>query len=87
MRRDKMGHFRYRINRGHDSVVASGLWKLHYEIYADGVLALSGYGQRLEFSDRGGLNWFGLEAQVTGARVLSDVSRHLRPPVGLGDEF
>ena len=59
--------------------------EFHYEIYAKCVPSRVQNLERVQFAYQSLPHQFRPEAEVTGADVLSDVPRHLRPPVILRD--
>ena len=58
-----------------------GEGKFHDEIYTKHVPLQAQDLERVQFAYQSLPYWFRSKAEVTGADVLSDVPRHLRPPV------
>ena len=75
------------IYDSHDGVMSRGLWEFDHEINTECIPLCIWNGEQLKFT-----NWrvslgFRLEAEITGAYILADIPRHLRPPVVLGHQF
>ena len=75
------------IYNGHDSVMSGGLWEFDYEIDTECIPPCVRNGEQLKFA-----NWrvspgFHSEAEITGAYILANIPRHLRPPVVPGHQF
>jgi len=85
--RNKVYSLGDRIYDSHDGVMSRGLQEFNHEIDAECVPLCVQNGEQLKFA-----NWrvspgFCLEAEITGAYILADIPRHLRPPVVLGHQF
>jgi len=61
--------------------MSGGGGEFHYEINAKRVPSRVWDSERVQFTYWSLPCWFHPEAEVTGADVLSDVPRHLQPPV------
>jgi len=69
------------IYDSYNGVMSRGLWEFNHEIDTECIPLCVQNGERLKFT-----NWrmspgFRLEAEITGAYILADIPRHLRPPV------
>ena len=76
-----------RIYDSHDGVMSGGLWEFDHEIDTECISPYIWNGERLKFANRRVLPGFHLEAEITGAYILADIPRHLRPPVVLEHQF
>jgi hypothetical protein len=63
------------------------LWEFYYEVNQDCLPLFVWDLEGLEFAKGPMSLCLGLKAEVTSAAILTYVSQHLWPPVGLGDEF
>jgi len=72
---------------GHDSVMSGRLWEFDHEIDTERIPLCVRNGERLKFANRRVSPGFRLEAEITGAHILTDIPRHLRPPVVPGHQF
>jgi len=72
---------------GHDGVMSRRLREFNHEINTEHIPLCVRNGERLKFANRRVLPGFHLEAEITGAHILTDIPRHLRPPVVLGHQF
>jgi len=75
------------IYDSHDGVMSRGLWEFDHEIDTEHIPLCVWNRERLKFT-----NWrvspgFCPEAEITGAYILADIPRHLRPPVVPGHQF
>jgi len=59
--------------------------EFYNKIYTKRVLSQVWDPERVQFTYQSLPYWFCSEAEITGADVMSDVPRHLRPPVVLRD--
>jgi len=66
---------------GHDSVMSGGLREFDHEIDTKCIPPCVRNGERLEFANRRVSPGFRPEAEITGAHILTNIPRHLRPPV------
>jgi len=73
-----------RIHNSHDGVMSKGLWEFDHAIDAEHILLCVWHGERLQLANWRILPRFRLEAEITCTYILTDVPRHLRPPVILG---
>ena len=69
------------IYDSYNGVMSRGLWEFNHEIDTECIPLCIQNGEQLKFT-----NWrmspgFRLEAEITGAYILADIPRHLRPPV------
>ena len=72
---------------GHDGIMSGGLREFDYEIDTEHIPLCVRNRERLKFANRRVLPGFRLEAEITGAHILTDIPTHLRPPVVLGHQF
>ena len=75
------------IYNSHDDIMSGGLQEFDHEIDTEHIPLCVRNGKWLKFA-----NWrvspgFCLEAKITGAYILANIPRHLRPPVVLGHQF
>jgi hypothetical protein len=63
------------------------LWEFYYEVDRDCFPLFIWDFEGLEFAEGPMSLCFGPETEIASATILTYVSRHLWPPVGLGDEF
>jgi len=75
------------IYDSHDGVMSRGLWEFDHEIDTECIPPCVLNGERLKFANRRVSPGFRLEAEITGAYILADIPRHLRPPVVPGHQF
>ena len=75
------------IYDSHDGIMSRGLWESDHEIDTKHIPLCVRNREQLKFT-----NWrvslgFRLEAEITGAYILANIPRHLRPPVVPGHQF
>ena len=75
------------IYNSHDSIMSRGLWEFNHKINTKCIPLCIRNGEQLKFA-----NWrvspeFHPEAEITGAYILANIPRHLRPSVVLGHQF
>ena len=70
-----------RVYYSHDGTMSGGLWKFDHEIDTERIPPCVRNGERLKFANRRVSPGFRPEAEITGAHILTDIPRHLRPPV------
>jgi len=70
-----------RVYYSHDGVMSGGLREFDHEIDTECIPLCIWNGERLKFANRRVSPGFRLEAEITGAHILADIPRHLRPPV------
>ena len=87
VRRNEVYSLGDRVYYGHDGVMSGGLQKFDHEIDTKHIPPCVQNGERLEFANRRVSPGFRPEAEITGAHILTDIPRHLRPPVVLGHQF
>jgi len=75
------------IYNSHDSVMSRGLREFDHKIDTECIPPCIRNGEQLKFANRRVSPGFRPEAEITGAHILTDISRHLRPPVVLGHQF
>jgi len=75
------------IYNSHDSVMFGGLREFDYKIDTECIPLCIWNGEQLKFANRRVSPGFCLEAEITGAYILADIPRHLRPPVVPGHQF
>ena len=68
----------------HDSVVSEGLQEFDHKIDTECIPSCVWNGERLKFANKRVSPGFRPEAEIAGAYILADISRHQRPPVVLG---
>jgi len=78
---NEVGVFADQVHYVHNRIIAVGLGKLNYEIYADGVPVSLGDGEGLELTHRLVPLCLCPDAYVTGLHILTYISGHLQPPV------
>jgi hypothetical protein len=84
---NEVSPFPYQVHCYHDHVVSMCLWEFYHEVDQNHFPPFIGDVEGLKLAE-GLMSWgFGLKAEVAGAAVLTYVSQHLWPPVGLGDKF
>jgi len=76
-----------RIYDSHDDVMSRGLQEFNHKIDTEHIPLCIWNREWLKFA-----NWrvspgFRPEAEITGAYILANIPRHLRPPVVLGHQF
>jgi len=76
-----------RVYDSHDSVMSRGLREFDHEIDTECIPPCIRNGEQLKFTNRRVSPGFRLEAEITGAHILTDIPRHLRPPVVPGHQF
>jgi len=65
----------------HDGVMSRGLQEFDHEIDTECIPSCVWNREQLKFANRRVSPGFRLEAEITGAYILADIPRHLRPPV------
>jgi len=73
-----------RVYDSHDGVMSRELQEFNHEINTEHIPSCVWNGERLKFANRRVLPGFCPEVEITGAYILADIPRHLRPPVVLG---
>jgi len=71
----------------YDGVMSRGLWEFDHEIDTECIPPYVWNGEWLKFANKRVLPGFCPEAEITGAHILTNISRHLRPPVVPGHQF
>jgi len=71
----------------HDGVMFGELQEFDHEIDTECIPLCVRNGERLKFANRRVSPGFRLEAEITGAYILANIPRHLRPPVVPGHQF
>jgi len=71
----------------HDGVMSGGLQEFDHEIDTERIPPCVWNGERLKFANRRVSPGFRPEAEITSAHILTNIPRHLRPPVVLGHQF
>src|SRR5580704_10595145 len=84
---DEVTSFSCRVYRYHDRVVSVGFWEFYYEVDRDRLPSFAWDLEGLEFAEGPMPLCLGPKAEIASATVLTYVPRHLRPPVGSGDEL
>jgi len=69
------------IYDSHDGIMSRGLREFNHEINTECIPPCVQNGEWLKFANRRVSPEFCLEAEITGAYILADIPRHLRPPV------
>jgi len=70
-----------RVYYSHDSVMSRGLWEFDHEIDTECIPPCIRNKERLKFANKRVSPGFRLEAEITSAYILTNIPRHLRPPV------
>jgi len=65
----------------HDGVMSRGLQEFDHEVDTECIPSCIWNGERLKFANRKVSPGFCPEAEITGAYILANIPRHLRPPV------
>jgi len=65
----------------HDGIMSGGLREFDHKIDTEYIPSCIRNGEQLKFANRRVLPGFRPEAEITGAYILADIPRHLRPPV------
>jgi len=71
----------------HDGVMSRGLWEFDHEIDTECIPPCVWNREQLKFTNRRVSPRFRPKAKITGAHTLTDIPRHLRPPVVPGHQF
>jgi len=71
----------------HDGIMSRGLQEFNHKIDTECIPPCVRNGEWLKFANRRVLPGFRPEAEITGAYILTDIPRHLRPPVVPGHQF
>ena len=71
----------------HDGVMSGGLQEFDHEIDTEYILPCIRNGEWLKFANRKVSLEFRPETEITSAHILTDIPRHLRPPVIPGHQF
>jgi len=79
--------FRHRVHYCHHCVMFRGEEEFHNKVHTERVPSWVWDPERVQFAYQSLPYWFCPDAEITGADVLSDVPRHLRPPVFPRDQF
>ena len=87
VRRNEVYSLRDGVYYGHDSVMSGELQEFDHEIDTEYIPPCVQNGEQLKFANRKVSPAFRPEAEITGAHILTDIPRHLRPPVVLGHQF
>jgi len=69
------------VYNSHDGIMSRGLQEFDHEIDTECIPSCVWNREQLKFANRRVLPGFCLEAEITGAYILADIPRHLRPPV------
>ena len=76
-----------RIYNGHDCVMSGELWEFDHEIDTEHIPPCVQNRKQLKFANRRVSPGFRPEAEITGVHILTDIPRHMRPPVVLEHQF
>ena len=87
VRRNEVYSLGDRVYYGHDGVMSRGLQEFDHEINTERIPPCIQNGEQLKFANRRVSPGFRPEAEITSAHILTDIPRHLRPPVVLGHQF
>ena len=79
--RNEMRSFSDRVNGNHDRVIPGRLRQFNDKVDADRVPRSIRNRKRVKFSSWGTAEGFSPEAHVTSRDILSNILRHVRPPV------
>ena len=85
--RNEMSSFSDGVDGNHDGVIPGRLRQFNNEVHADCVPRSIHNRERVEFSSWGTAEGFSPEAHVTSRDILSNILRHVRPPVVSGYQF
>jgi len=75
------------IYDSHDSVMSRGLREFDHEINTECIPLCVWNREQLKFANRRVSPEFRPEAEITGAYILANIPRHLRPTVVPGHQF
>jgi len=81
IRQNKVYSLGDRVYDSHNGVMSRGLREFNHEIDTERIPLCVRNGERLKFANRRVSPGFCLEVEITGAYILADIPRHLRPPV------
>ena len=70
-----------RVYYSHDSVMSRGLREFDHEINTECIPPCIRNKERLKFANKRVSPGFCPEAEITSAHILTNIPRHLRPPV------
>ena len=87
MRRNKVYSLGDKVYYSHDGVMSGGLWEFDHKIDTECIPPCVWNREQLKFANRRVSLGFRPEAEITGAHILADIPRHLRPPVVPGHQF
>jgi len=87
VRWNKVYSLRDGVYYSHDGVMSGGLWEFDHEIDTKRIPPCVRNGEWLKFANRRVSPGFRPEAEITGAHILTNIPRHLRPPVVPGHQF
>jgi len=87
VRRNEVCSFRHRVHYCHHCVVSGGEGEFHNKVHTECVPSRVRDPEGVQFTYRSLPHRFCPDAEITGADILSDVPRHLRPPVVPRDQF
>jgi len=75
------------IYNSHNGVMSRGLQEFDHKIDTECIPLCIWNEEQLKFANRRVLLGFRPEVEITGAYILANIPRHLRPPVVLGHQF
>jgi len=87
VRRNKVYSLGDGVYYSHDGVMSGRLWEFDYKIDTECIPPCIQNGEQLKFTNRRVSPGFRPEAEITGAHILTNIPRHLRPPVVPGHQF
>jgi len=87
VRRNEVYSLGDRVYYSHDGVMSGGLREFDHKIDTEHIPPYVQNREQLKFANRRVSPGFRPEAEITGAHILTDIPRHLRPPVVPGHQF
>ena len=87
VRQNEVYSLRDRVYYSYDGIMSEGLREFDHEIDTECIPPCVQNGERLKFTNRRVSPGFHPEAEITGAHILTNIPRHLRPPVVPGHQF
>jgi len=85
--RNEVYSLRDGVYYSHDGVMSRELWEFNHEIDTERIPLYVRNREQLKFTNRRVLLGFRPEAEITGAHILTNIPRHLRPLVVPGHQF
>ena len=85
--RNKVYSLRDGVYYSYDGIMSGGLQEFDHEIDTECIPLCIWNEEWLKFANRRVLLGFRPEAEITGVHILTDIPRHMRPPVVLEHQF